>query len=452
MQHLENDMDELFQRAAENYPLKEGKGDWESIAKRISDTEGSPEIVVPTQRKGSKKIIALALLLFIVVTGWLLLQNNKKNSYGEANRTESKKGAEIVASDSKTNGTSVQNPATREMIDNTGKSKGEVAVIDNNKRNIVNQSGNTTTKIISGTVDISSYSKEKEGSLNNNSEDRSTNFEATTGFLNNQFYVPGIIKTKPGKEASAGLKNISYEISASVKTINNDAEAKAKNIQSEADKTATIAEEKSNNTESLSLKSKGVYIGVAIAPDFSKVQSGSFSNTGFDAGIFLGYRFSRRLSLETGFMWNKKNYISDGKYFSMDKVGSTMPAGMIIENLKSNCSVIEIPLKIKYDLISRGNADLFVTGGVSSYIMTKENNSYNVTLNGNREKVSGVYNKNNYGLPAVVSVSIGYEHSISRYINIRLEPFLKIPLKGMGVGSLQVTSAGLQIGITSRLK
>ena len=35
-------MDDLFQRAAENYPLQSGKGDWENIAKRIAD-ESKPE-------------------------------------------------------------------------------------------------------------------------------------------------------------------------------------------------------------------------------------------------------------------------------------------------------------------------------------------------------------------------------------------------------------------------
>ena len=69
-----------------------------------------------------------------------------------------------------------------------------------------------------------------------------------------------------------------------------------------------------------------------------------------------------------------------------------------------------------------------------------------------QEKVLGVYEKNSYGLPAVANVSVGYEHKISKTFDIRIEPFLKIPLQGIGVGNLRVTSAGLQIGITGRLK
>ena len=37
MQDIDNDMDDLFQRAAENYPLRVDNGDWESIARKIAD-------------------------------------------------------------------------------------------------------------------------------------------------------------------------------------------------------------------------------------------------------------------------------------------------------------------------------------------------------------------------------------------------------------------------------
>ena len=159
-----------------------------------------------------------------------------------------------------------------------------------------------------------------------------------------------------------------------------------------------------------------------------------------------------RLSFETGIIWNKKSYSSEGKNFSMDKVGSAMPAGMIINDLESRSSLIEIPVKAKYDFFRKRNSNFFIAGGVSSYIMTTEKNKYNVTMNGTHEKVSGVYEKNNYGIPAVANFSFGFEQSISRIVNIRVEPFLKVPLRGMGVGRLPVTSAGLQVGITSRLK
>jgi hypothetical protein len=90
--------------------------------------------------------------------------------------------------------------------------------------------------------------------------------------------------------------------------------------------------------------------------------------------------------------------------------------------------------------------------GISAYIMTTESNRYHVTMNGNTEMMTGVYRNYSYGLPAVASISAGYQKNLSKFINVRIEPFLKIPLTGMGVGNLPITSAGLQVGITRILK
>ncbi|MEO8765959.1 MAG: hypothetical protein ABI416_16785, partial [Ginsengibacter sp.] len=148
----------------------------------------------------------------------------------------------------------------------------------------------------------------------------------------------------------------------------------------------------------------------------------------------------------------KKNYTSEGKMFKMDQVGSTMPSGMIINNLESQSSLIEIPVGVKYELVNTGQSAFFISAAVSAYIMTKEKNHYNTTVNGVPEKLTGVYEKNDYRLPAVVNFGIGYEHRFSRNIQLRIEPFLKVPLQGMGIGSLPVTSAGLHVGLTHLLR
>ena len=53
MQHVDNDMNDLFKRAAEDYPLQAGSGDWESIAKKIADK--SDEDVVPVIKNNNNK-------------------------------------------------------------------------------------------------------------------------------------------------------------------------------------------------------------------------------------------------------------------------------------------------------------------------------------------------------------------------------------------------------------
>ncbi|HEV8082704.1 MAG TPA: outer membrane beta-barrel protein [Chitinophagaceae bacterium] len=427
MQHLENDMDDLFQRAAENYPLQEGKSDWENIAKRISDNTNSPEVIAPLQNNKNKKFIVLTLLLFTLVAGWLIFQNTRTGTNNNSNKTELVKKSEANPNSEVDN----DNPVI--SSEEHGSNINDKNNIDDKNKSAIRPSYKSSSHINSSVsngsffFDNSNTTQTRKGVVNEDAIEENS-------YSNNYFYLP-----PTGIEESTGISEFnksSFENLISA-TLNENPDLSGKNKK---------------QALNIKQKNKGIYIGVVAGPDFSKVQSGSFANTGFDAGVLLGFNINRKFSFETGIMWTKKIYESEGKNFSMDKVRSTMPVGMEIDNLTSRSSFIEIPVKGKYNFAIKNKSDLFVSGGVSAYIMTKEKNAYNVSLNGNREKLLGVYEKDNYCMPAVANVSIGYEHSVSKSLDIRIEPFLKIPLQGMGVGSLPVTSAGLQLGIISRLR
>lgn len=440
MQDLENDMDDLFQRAADNYPLQPGKGDWESVAKRIMDGDDSPAVIVPVRDKRNKKFIALSLLvLFTLVAGWLIFQNTRIGTNNNSNKTELVKKSQANANNSEADNdnpviSSDEHGSNINDKNNTNDNNknDNNNIVDNNKSTIrpsYKSSSHINSSVSNGSsfFDNSNTTQTRKGVVNENEIEEN-------GYSNNYFYLPRteIVESRGISEFNkSSFENL---ISA---TLNENPDIPGK-----------------NKKQALNIKQKnrGIYIGVVAGPDISKVQSGSFASTGFDAGVLLGFSLNRKLSFETGIMWTKKIYESEGKNFSMDKVRSTMPVGMEIDNLTSRSSFIEIPVKGKYNFAIKNKSDLFVSGGVSAYIMTKEKNIYNVNLNGNREKLSGIYEKDNYCVPAVANISLGYERSVSKNLDIRIEPFLKIPLQGMGVGSLPVTSAGLQLGITSRLK
>ncbi|MGH2649559.1 MAG: outer membrane beta-barrel protein [Ginsengibacter sp.] len=433
MEHLDNDMDDLFQRAAENYPLQDGKGDWESVAKRIAVKDDPKEVAVPLKSKKNKKLIIFFLFLFILLSGGLMLHILSKPASTENHAIELTKELDNKSYGAKPNNISGEEKATDEFS-----GKKEI----NNKKNVqsprLNNSGDVTG------ISNTSFNSNTKSSGEINS--KKNTLVKTPGKTNVDFSPGTISQEKPNEEITENLKNNSENVSEQPKKENEVLkEQKTGNDNSVIPKNNV----KKNAAEQ---KKNGFYVGVLTGFDFSKVKSSSFDNAGFDAGLLLGFRLNQSLSFETGVLWNKKNYNSDGKYFNMDKIRSSMPSGMIVKNLESKSSLIEIPIKAKFDFIRKTNADLFVTGGVASYIMTKEKNWYNANVNGTNEKVSGVYEKDNYGFPAVANLSFGYEHNVLKTLNIRIEPFLKIPLQGMGVGNLPVTSAGVQIGITGRLK
>jgi hypothetical protein len=179
---------------------------------------------------------------------------------------------------------------------------------------------------------------------------------------------------------------------------------------------------------------QGIYFGLSFGPSLSRIKSGGLGRIGYDIGILAGYRL--------------KYYFSDGKYFSMDKVRSSMPSGMEVLDLHGSTTIFEIPLRIKYDVIPVGRARLFLMAGISSGIMTNEKNNYRTSMNGSEQNLAGAYNHVSGYFANSLDLSFGYENKIGKIGNFRIEPYMKIPLKGTGVGALPVVSTGLHIAFT----
>ncbi|MDB5279074.1 MAG: porin family protein [Ferruginibacter sp.] len=417
MQYLENDMDDLFKRAAENYPLKTGDGDWESIALRIKPELTTPQAAVPSKKSIGKELLTLILVLFTLpVSDALLQQPTTWELFNTPKTLLAKKDAVAVAL-LKEEGTNKTSRHTYNTLP-------------------AGQSLKHSGQHYLYSKKSSSKSTRPDKQNNQFSQDRKDN---ERHFLS--LYAP-----------EKKLYEV-HEISTTnkiVRLLNDDATSLTNQKKSELD--TTSKKETPGKDSDRFQKKKTFYIGVAAGPDLSKVQSAAFTNTGIGAGLFAGVNLAGNVYIETGISWNRKNYSSMGDQFSMKKIASTMPQGMVITSLEGKSSLIEIPVKIKYDFMHKANAIWFAAAGISAYIMTSEKNRYHVTMNGNTGMMAGVYKKNTYGLPAVANISLGYQKNVSKFINIRIEPFLKIPLQGMGVGELHITSAGLQVGIARLLK
>jgi hypothetical protein len=167
--------------------------------------------------------------------------------------------------------------------------------------------------------------------------------------------------------------------------------------------------------------------------------------------VVIGFRFTIKWSIETGLFTGKKSYSGEGRYFNMKNISATMPAGMVLNKITGKTSFLEIPLALNYRVLHRNYSSLYVSGGISTYIVTTEKNKYEATYNGIAEKLFGNYKENKIHFPAVISFGVNYEYAIGKNIKIRLAPYLKIPVNGMGVGNLPVASTGISMGIIKNL-
>jgi hypothetical protein len=53
---------------------------------------------------------------------------------------------------------------------------------------------------------------------------------------------------------------------------------------------------------------------------------------------------------------------------------------------------------------------------------------------------------------SVANFSLGYTHKLGSMGSIRVEPYLKVPIKNIGVGNMPITSTGLNIGFIKKLR
>lgn len=173
------------------------------------------------------------------------------------------------------------------------------------------------------------------------------------------------------------------------------------------------------------------------------------NKTGFNTGVLLGYKLNKRWSIETGLLRDRKFYCSDGQYFSLEDI--YMPSYAKIEYVSGECNMLELPLNIRYNFGLKLGSGWFGTTGISSYFMNKEAYVFDINHNGVRYPKSYKYNNPSSQFLAVINISAGYIHKLGRIGDIRIEPYLRLPVNRIGTGDLPIQSGGILIGFTRDL-
>jgi hypothetical protein len=393
-------MDDLFRSAAENYQLKNGN-DWDKIAPLIAGSETSA-IATATPKSRKPWLILLALL---IISPLLFITFNREKS-------------------------NQQSPAV---------------AINNSDVLTVNPDQQTSALVPKNHSENPNHTNFSERSLIENGSNSTDGLSKTKNIafeINNRSESDLIeqkqqIEEIPAKDHQVQTVDFSgkheFQIPGKVnKTLN------------PLINTKLITEASIPVTKSPEIR--GLYLGILSGPQWNQVEGQGYNKTGFNLGLIAGFSFNKRLAVESGISYSKKYYYSDGQYFHMKKNPGT-PTMKVI-SLEGSSNVIEIPAKIKYDVIDNKKGELFITAGLSTYILTKENNQYYALINGTPQNSNVIYNDRKTYLAGGMNLSAGYSIHLKKKTDIRIEPYLQIPFKGTGVGSMRVTTTGLNIGIT----
>lgn len=204
---------------------------------------------------------------------------------------------------------------------------------------------------------------------------------------------------------------------------------------------ATAKRIKKNSSE------KGPYVGLLAGMDLSSVQFQSMK-TGVNKGLIAGYEFTKKWSIESGLFWNKKRYVGDGSAFHPS--GYTLPAGVTMLSVNGECQLYEWPVNVKFTIIPKKNS-LFVTAGLSSYYMKTESYNYEYEQNGQEWKSYASYKNETKDWFSVANFSLGYMYQIGERSSLRVEPYLKLPIRDIGINNMPVVSTGLNVGFTKQI-
>jgi hypothetical protein len=416
MPNLDNHMDELFQKAAENYPLKINTGNFDDLAPFIGG-ERATTTVKPAVAKGKRKtaLLLLAFLVtgFTIATTYLITKSNNNKTIDNKASVKDKSISPVQNNTVPEGYINIAGPLDAKALTKTTGSS-STAIHQKNK--------------------LASYTK---GNMFTNITSPVANTDEDSEKINDQ---PGNVKKI---ENNAGAENINQPqvnkdiVTAETKKDYTDKTAERKQLTTDETKTADKKDKKNKNRNKPVL-----YYGTAAGIELNEVKNQPMTKAGLNGSVILGLQINKKTAIETSVQVSQKKYYSDGRYFK-PKAGS-MPVNMTVSSLQSTSTIIEIPVSVKYNFSKKKNT-LYGKAGVSSYIMTKESNKYQAVVSGQQQEVNSTYKTNHGYLASDIRISAGYQHTAGKKLNIRVEPYIQVPLKGIGIGALPVTTTGLQI-------
>jgi hypothetical protein len=429
MQLVNDDMDELFRRAGEEYSLDTSGSDWEKVAGELAS---SGQTEAPAKKTNKKLLWLLLLLPFSLICNQYFVGGNVSktainNTEVDNNRDEATIDKPVSVKMEKPDVVNGLLKATNS--DQLDKSNGAFKEIDNK---VFKEVSNTTVQVLPEAISktksqhrLGTKAAETINGLNENSD-----ADNSPSFTGNLF---------------TGKKNY-HQIERATKSyplfLSSNKWPAHQNIASSIEK-----EEKSQKGK----RDKKFYAGLVGGIDATSIKFQKVGNAGYDFGLLLGYSINKKWSIETGVLRDKKIYYSKGEYFNTSKI--YLPPNSEVASVDGSCHMWEIPLNVRYDFKSTSRVTWFATAGLSSYLMKKEAYSYDYyyPMSGQSYPYSTSYDNGSRHFFSNLQFSAGYTHKLGKVGDIRIEPYIKVPLRGVGIGSMPLQSAGIHVGITRRL-
>ena len=425
-------LEEFFQKKSGDYDISFREEDWHSLESRLDALDAQ----LATQRR--RRLAAAAVLIIFSILSYFIFQNYQQINSLNEQLSQQGEITEPAPSPTPTDTPSPSLQTLAQDYDNDG------------------NASDRDSKDSAGEEPASALSEDKSDNTNNPTSDNESEYLAAqdkdeTSNDSGKFATADITVSEiqcPDCTLSeltlggtvSGSAFAAYGNPADYPQIADIALAGDNNADSEA--SALIASQQ--NLPKFS-------VGVVTGPDLSS--AGSFSNfydAGSKIGITIDYNLNRNWAISIGAVRSNVHYKADMQDYSPPE--GYWYDGIQASLTRAECSLIDIPISLSYRFLHFDNSRLYATAGVSSYIMLSED--YRFSYQSDQQNLPQRWSEDT-GTTHFLSnagFSVGYELDVTQNMSIRAEPFLKVPLREVGWGNVDLYSMGSLFSLNYKLQ
>ena len=424
----DEEIDKLIQDAAsQHHPPYDDKA-WERM-------EALLDKHLP-QKKDRRKYIFF-LLLFLLLGGGIFFVTQKKSDQNKtsiASKINEIKPSNTAAPDlPNTNTVAANNKTINHPLLPNKKSKITINYTDEglekiteNKINSYIQKSRTAIKVkkpAPSALDVDKPAIQKqENSINADKENTTPATEIST---------PDDLVINQGKETGVTKQDA---VAAKIDTLKINTEAAINKTVKNTD--TALSTKKKKGSKNFADKF-AITISAGADVSYIAVNNAGKLKTFYGAGV--KYTIAKRFKVSAGLYIFKKIYSATPAQYKFS--GYVNPA---LVKINADCKIYEIPLTIYYNFKQKKNHNWFTGIGFSSYLMKKETYNYQYkNPAGQSWNYVHTYNNKNNNYFSVLTLSGGYQYKLSNRFNLIAEPYLKLPLSGIGEGKVKLNSTGI---------
>jgi hypothetical protein len=265
---------------------------------------------------------------------------------------------------------------------------------------------------------------------------------------NNQTQIPNeqVVKTTESNPSDVLKEQISGDqVTKTDDLKTTDSQTIAESTQSNIKESENQSVEQISDNQKIDVLSKFSFL-IGASPDYSTISFNEMKPMGYNLRLGFQYSLLKKLKLEAGIIRSLKLYDAYPENYTWP-ANWGMPSSPLRE-VSASCSMLDIPIGLKYEFRQKKKSTLFVAMGITNYYMMNEKYNYYYENDADPNiKMRKWEGSTGFAGAGVINLSIGIQKEISKNFKIQLEPFIKAPIRNIGLGNVRLFSSGIFLNV-----